>query len=245
MAKTFYWDSTGSAEATLTDGTFSTADWTAGASITNESYLNDQSVGSAATAIVANDGIMFDCGSSVTPSICAIYVASGTGDITCYQDSDSNDDTKTSAGTTTVSSTGWNIISLSGSARYWFVKFEDTFTISEIFFGKSFVFPVGYELGNTSGANYGVDVTESYGGIEAANKRHGAKNTWNWTWQYLNETAKDNLITMREDLDMSFLKFIYYDDTTYNWVRLVGGLEFSEVAYQAYNTSISLIGQLE
>lgn len=250
MAKTFYWDSTGTANATVSAGTTGGTTYTDSASsVTNEAYCNDQSVGAAISGWGDNEAIRLDFGSSVSATMVAFYFTASEGsDIEIYAS-----DSATAMGTldkdaTAVFSVGWNIVDLGGtkSGRYWFFVSDGAIDYcTEIIVGDSFEFPVGYELGNTQGAVYGVDVTESYGGVESSNKRHGAKKTWNWTWNYLDEDAKDDLIAMREDLDFNHLKFIYYDDSDYNWVRLVGGLDFSEQAFQAYSTNISLLGQLE
>lgn len=250
MAKTFYWDSTGTVNATVSAGTTSGTTYTDGASsVTDEAFANDQSIANAITSFDDNDAIRFDFGSSVDATMVAVYFTSAeTADLEIYAA-----DSATAMGTidkdaTDSFSAGWNIIDLGDtvSGRYWFIVADGSVdTLTEVIIGDSFTFPQGYDLGNTKGGIYGVDVTESYGGVEAANKRHGEKKTWSWTWSYLSETNKGYLDTMREDIDFDFLKFIYYDDSDYHWVRLVGGLEFSEVAFQAYNTSVSLRGQLE
>jgi len=246
----FYWDSTGTIDATVSAGTTSSTTYTDGASsVTNEAYANDQSVGAVVTSFDDDDAIRFDFGSSVDATMVAVYFTSAeTDNLDIY-----SGDSATAMGTKITShiatfAVGWNIINLGGteSGRYWFIVADGAIAnLAEIMIGDSFEFPVGYDLGNTQGAIYGVDVTESYGGVESANKRHGAKKTWNWTFSYLSESAKDDLIAMREDIDMNRLKFIFYDDSDYNWVRLVSGLDFSEVAFEAYNTSVSLLGQLE
>jgi hypothetical protein len=50
---------------------------------------------------------------------------------------------------------------------------------------------------------------------------------------------------MRDAISTNFLKFLYYDDSSYHWVRaLSGSFEFTEVAYQAYNMNVKMIEQL-
>jgi len=250
MAKKFYWDSTKTIDATVSAGTTVGTTYTDGAgNVTNEAYANDQSVAALVTSFDDDDAIRFDFTSSVDGDYIMVYFdAQETDNLDIYAGASA-----TAMGTKIVSHTttftaGWNIINLGGteSGRYWFIVADGAIAnLAEIFIGELFTFPVGYDLGNTKGAIYGVDVTESYGGIESANKRHGAKGTWNWSWSFLSETAKDNLVTMREDIDFNRLKFIYDDETTKNWVRLVGGLDMTEVVIQGYNTTVSLRGQLE
>ncbi len=253
MAKKFYWDSTKTIDATVSAGTTVTTTYTdAPGAVTNEAYVNDQSVAALVTSFGNDDAIRFDFTSSVTARYIAVYFdAQETDNLDIYAGEHAtnmiNDQAKLISYTTTFT-VGWNIIDIGASktGRYWFIVADGAIAnLAEIFIGELFTFPVGYDLRNTKGAIYGVDVTESYGGIESANKRHGAKGIWNWSWSFLSETAKDNLVTMREDIDFNRLKFIYDDETTKNWVRLVGGLDMTEVVFQGYNTTVSLRGQLE
>ena len=68
---------------------------------------------------------------------------------------------------------------------------------------------------------------------------------WEISFSNLTETDKTNFESMRDAISTNFLKFLYYDDSSYHWVRaLSGSFEFTEVAYQAYNMNVKMIEQL-
>ena len=55
----------------------------------------------------------------------------------------------------------------------------------------------------------------------------------------------NNLITLRDAVEGSRFKFLYYDESDWNWVRMSDkSLQKKEIAYQTYNTSIELTQQL-
>ena len=50
---------------------------------------------------------------------------------------------------------------------------------------------------------------------------------------------------MREAVDGAHYKFLYYDGSAYNYVRMSGdSLRFKEIAYGVYDTTIKLTEQL-
>ena len=196
MSKIFYYD-LGTVDATLTEGTWATDTWTAGASITDENLLNDNSIGAAASAITAGDGAMFDMGAAISPTIAAIYIASGSDNlINIYASASAANGAKTSIAGATCS-VGWNFIVISGSYRYWFFKVSGTFTISEIFIGGTYTFATRYDLGFSQSKIHGIDVDRSYGNVKGSNKRHDELMTWSWTWGTVSEADKANLITLK------------------------------------------------
>ena len=100
---------------------------------------------------------------------------------------------------------------------------------------------VGYI--NKLGEEFGTDVITSYGGNEYSNKRHNPKTTWSWNWSNISSSMKTSLENVRDSVQ-DHKKFLYYDETSYHYVRMGKPLEFTEVAYQRYSTNIKLREQL-
>ena len=65
----------------------------------------------------------------------------------------------------------------------------------------------------------------------------------NPNFKNISETFKNNLSSM-ENKVQDFKKFVYYDGTNYNYVRLANSISFVEVAHQRYSASIKLREQL-
>ena len=248
MAKQFIYDSVGLTEATVTDGinvaiytTFATSNV-----LTNEFRANDSSITGVVESFALNDTIRFDLGSSKTAGVIALYFA----------DNDSDDmklyahDTSTDMGTEVVNmpsfSTGWNVFTFSDtSARYWFLRCSVGFIgqLTEVIIGTKYEFTHNPDLNSKISDEFGTDIMTSYGGQEYANKRHEPKQNWDWTWSYMLSSMKDDLQTM-SDAVQDYKKFIYYDETSYNYVRMTKPMEFTEVAPDIFSTSMSLREQL-
>ena len=100
-------------------------------------------------------------------------------------------------------------------------------------------------LSGNEGKSFGNDVVTSYGGVEFSNLRHEGKRFYNFNLDHVNETYKTNLETMRDAVRGSHYKLLYYDGSTYHYVRLSNdSLQFKEVAVGVYDTKISLVEQL-
>ena len=261
MAKAFYYPV---ATATITDGTYGTMvnggvsyTFSSGNTVTNEHRISDESIGSAVGSFGSDntDTIRFDLGASYACDAIAIYLsADDVSNLVLYYSSSSgsmgsdSSDPSVPLATTPVMSTnyvaGWNIRTFTEiTDRYWFVKATSTIDISEIIIGKKYDFDVNFDLNNKLGEEFGTDIITSYGGNEYANKRHEPKTTWSWNWSYLSSNQKTSL----EDLNskvQDHKKFIYYDETTYHYVRMVKPLVFTEVAPSVYSTSMTLREQL-
>jgi len=251
MAKAFIYDSVGTPSATTVDGTTNGVTFTPGTAITNEEYLNDQSISSAATDFGDDDAIRLDFGASVDATKLAVYFnAVETDNVELYVGDHAttmDDDQAVIVQHTTQLEIGWTVIDLGGtiSGQYWFIVADGALAgLTEIMIGDQYDFAQNPELGGTEGEIFGIDTTESYGGIEYSNKRHAGKTVWTWNWNLIGSTMKSNLETFRDAVEGTRLKFIYYDETSYHWVRMDSGLAFTEIAYLAWGTSISLREQL-
>lgn len=252
MAKIFYYPSSNLNSATITDGTADdvvATTFTSSNSVTNEERVNDQSIGTAIGSFSTGatpDCIRIDLSSSEALTAVAIYaLTTGTSDVTVYPGSSSTAITTGSGVTLSNLSAGWNIGVLASTSRYWFIVADSGtgIDIAEIMLGDSFTFPFNFELNNTLGEISGADNITAWGGQEYSNKRHENKTTWNWNWKYLSSANKTSLDTINTNVG-DHTKFIYYDETNYNWVKQTKLMKFTEVAPSVYSTNVSLREQL-
>jgi len=241
---TFYYQPS---DPTITDGTESGGTFTSSDSITNEERLMDDSIAISPTNIDGSDMAMFDFGSAKTMDFVALYfTVEETDNVTIYYSDDGSAVTSHAVYITTFS-TGWNIIDLTEeSHRYWAIKFATAGSfdgLAEVIIGNKYDFDVNPDIGSTVGEIFGTEVLTSLGGVEYANKRHEPKTTWNWNWSFITSANKTLLETFQASVQ-DHKKFVYYDDTNYNYVRMTSPMEFNEIAHNVYSTSISLIEQL-
>jgi len=244
MAKTFYYSPS---TPTITDGTIASGTFTSSDSIVNEHRVNDDSIASAPTSINSNDAIRFDFGEAKTMDFMALYFTAGETDNVTVYDSDDGSAVTFNASRAATFNEGWTIISLAEeSHRYWYIHFASAGTfdyLAEVIIGNKYEFDVEPDIGNTLGEEYGTDIMTSYGGQEYANKRHEPKTTWDWNWSFVTASMKTSLESLNSSVQ-DHKKFVYYDETSYNYVRMTKPMAFNEVAYNVFSTSISLKEQL-
>jgi len=242
----FIYDNIGFAESTIAAGTVSGTTFTESASLEGtEHYSKDMNLSNAVTSFFTNDTIRFDMGSSQTADVIAFYFTGAeTDNIYIYAGSSA-----TAIGTDIKQiytfTSGWNIIDLSGTGQYWFIRSMTGYIskMTEIIIGTKYTFDVSFDLNNKIGEEFGTDIMVSLGGNEYANKRHDPKTIWNWNWSFISASMKTSL----DDLNASvqdYKKFVYYDETNYHYVRMLKPLDFTEVANNVYSTNISLREQL-
>jgi len=142
---------------------------------------------------------------------------------------------------------GWNANALtsSGNFQYLFLRSEDgEYTgLSEVILGVPITFDHEPDIGGSTQKKFATDINTSLGGIEYAYKRHDSQSTWTLNFKNISQSFKDKLASM-EAAVTDYKKFVYYDGSAYNYVRLDGPINFTEVAYQRYSTSIKLREQL-
>ena len=248
MAKSFIYDSIGFTESTITDGNTSGGTFSSSDTITNESRATDMSISTAITAFGIVNTIRFDLGSSKSADIIALYFsATETSNLTLYAHASSATDAGTSIEVMTSTFTaGWNVFDFSSTSnRYWFLVSTSGSidNLTEVIIGTKYDFDINFDLNNKLGEEFGTDVITSYGGNEYANKRHNPKTTWSWNWSNISSSMKTSLENVRDSVQ-DHKKFIYWDETSYHYVRMGKPLEFTEVAYQRYSTNIKLREQL-
>jgi len=267
MAKYFIYPNANlySADPVGGDRTGGTNNFAASANVTNETRLTDVSIATAAS-IPQFDAVQFDMGGTITAiNAVAIYVnAVNTNDVHFFNSSSattgafgasSSDDTFiTGTSYDEFTSVGWQVKTglantTAGNAatqRYFYMygNVATQSTITEVIIGNKLDL-TNVKLTGAEGINYGNDLIVSHGGNEFSNQRHGGKKFWNFSLGHCSSTYKASLEAMREAVDGAHYKFLYYDGSAYNYVRMSGdSLRFKEIAYGVYDTTIKLTEQL-
>lgn len=245
----FIYPNTNLLTATITDGTFTIGPpntFASSNSLANEERIVDLSIGSSFSGAVVDDGIRIDLGSSQTCNAIAIYAASAdANNVALYAGTGATTMNNTAEYTFTSLSGGWNVdTSFSSSAQYWFLHFDGAIAFAEVVLGQIYTFDLNFDLDNKIELIPAVDVLESYGGAEYATQRHTGKRKWSWTWKNISASMRTSLEAVRSAVGLNYKKFLYYDGTSYFWVRFTpDSLKFTEVASNRYSTSVGLIEQ--
>tara|TARA_R100000657_G_scaffold14948_1_gene10401 strand:- start:25 stop:777 length:753 start_codon:yes stop_codon:yes gene_type:complete len=249
MAKKFYYDSVNLLDATITAGTLSGTTFSTSASaITNEHFINDQSIGQAVSSFGLNDAIRIDFGSAKAITDVLTHnnsTSDETDNLIIYYNSSASDIGSAFAINET-SPPGWDLVSASSqSARYWYIRSsEGTHAgLTEVILGVPLEFENEPDIGIATQEIFATDLNTSLGGVEYANKRHEPKTTFQLNFSNISETFKNNLVSFEQDVT-NFKKFVYYDDSSYHYVRLDSPIKFTEVAFQRFSASLKLREQL-
>lgn len=145
----------------------------------------------------------------------------------------------------------------SKTKRYWQIQiledagFLDIIQIATIYIGTMIELSHDPELNIVISADYPVKVNQGVGGI-----RSGAIDCTtrrviiNLNWKYLNSTDCDNLVIFRDAIfmnsDLSRYPFWVTSDSGANleYMRTRGRLELTQMAYQAWQTNLTLEEEL-
>lgn len=223
-----------------------------GSKVTNDERLVDGNLGAAANFTEQHATIRVDKGSGSVDKIdCIAYysTAADNGGFRIYTNSASDNSSTTERATFSETTAGWNVntsMTLGNAERYWYMSAheEAVATVTQVIFGTKLNL-TNVDLSGTEGKIHGNKVITSQGGVEYSNKRHDGKKFWNFDLKFINSTYKTNLETMRTALYGSHDKFLYYDDSSYYYVRMSDdSLRFTEVAVGVYDTQIKLTEQL-
>ena len=220
---------------------------------TNESRLTDLSLSTAAGFPANFDAVRFDLSSSgnAIDSIAIHSNGSDTDDVNFYGSDNAGTGVFSSfisgSGFTDEFTAGWTVkaAALSNSTRYVYMRSGGELNIfTEVILGKKLDL-TNVNLSGNEGVEYGNDALESYGGVRFSNQRHGARKFFDFNLSFVNETYKTSLETMRDSVKGSHYNLLYYDGSTYHYVKLSDkSLVFKEVAFGVYNTKIELTEQI-
>ena len=258
MSSYFIYDSINQyrSDNTVTEGQMSdsgTPTFSTGTTVTNHERSSDQNIGTAISGLADLDAIEYAVGSSATANAAAVYfnaddgISSGTI-MNFFIDTDRA--SLPNKGTiSAVSAAGWAVTDLTEtSANKFFVEFTGSITdnvITEILIGKKLSFEVEPDVNVQTKRDYGTSVQKSLGGIEYALNTHDAQEVSTISFQNISSTFKTNLLSMQDDLKGQSKKFLWYDGSSFHWVRLISPMTFNEIADGRFSTQIVMRQQIQ
>ena len=257
MSSFFVYDSINQyrSDSLITAGTYSGNVFTESTGvITNFERAKDQNIGTVMTGMADGEAVMITV-ADVNPYADAVAVHfAGADGVTA------NDDELTlhtgrvfsdmSSQVVTFGSTdnNWKVGTFTNQAdRIRFsLEFNESITnVSEIMFGTKLSFEVEPDVNVQSSINYENEVQRSLGGVEYAINVNPGQEVITISFQNISSTFKSDLITMQDFLKGEATKFLYYDGTTYHWVRLQKSMVFQEIADGRFSTQIVLRQQIQ
>ena len=257
MASYFIYDSINMyrSDNTVSEGTFSGTTFTASDSLTNHERVADQNIGTAMSGVTANDAICYQVGSAVSADALAMRFSGDCG--IGVQDNSENTirfgtaldglsgAVNFGSGSTVAS---WRIKTFTEvtSKTKFCVEFNDAQNnISEILIGKKLAFEVEPDVNVQSSIDYENSIQRSLGGVEYAINVNEGQEVHTISFQNISSTFKSNLITMQDALKGEAKKFVWYDGSSFHWVRLDKPMTFTEIADGRFSTQIVLRQQIQ
>lgn len=223
--------------------------------VADHERVSDQNIGTVITNVAANDAIAYQVGSAVTADTVAVYFTGDDGvtadgnEMTVYAGTAINALTRPSSGHSFGSNNGgWavgNFAEQSNKTKF-VLEFNEALTnVSEVLFGKKLSFEVEPDINVRTAKDYGTEIQKSMGGVEYAINVHDGQQVHTISFQNISSTFKDSLITMQDALKGQGKKFLYYDSSSYHWVRLDKTMQFTEVADGRFSTQIIMRQQIQ
>ena len=254
MGSYFVYDSINQyrSDNTISEGTFSGTTFTATSAVTNHERACDQNIGTVISAIQADDAICYQVGSAVSADAVAVYFTGDDG-VTANGDeltirTGTALDGLSDADSFGSTHSGWvvNTFTEVSSKTKFCIEFNEAVTnISEILIGKKLAFEVEPDVNIQTKRDYGTSVQKSLGGVEYALNTHDAQEVFTISFQNISSTFKTNLLTMQDAIKGQGKKILYYDGSSFHWVRLDAPLTFTEIADSRFSTSITMRQQIQ
>jgi len=254
MASYFIYDSINQyrSDNTVSEGTFTGTTFTATSAVTDHERASDQNIGTIISAIAANDAICYQVGSEVTANAVAVYFTGDDG-VTAGGD-EMTIRTGTAldglGGADSFASTdsGWivNDFTEVTSKTKFCVEFNEALTnISEILIGSKLSFEVEPDVNIQSSIDYNNEINTSLGGVSYVLNVNPGQEVTTIGFQNISSTFKTNLTTMQDALKGEAKKFVWYDGTSFHWVRLDKPMTFTEIADGRFSTQLVLRQQIQ
>jgi hypothetical protein len=264
MAKSFIYDSVGLIDltsASLQEGKiYGTVFSTTTGKVDNEVRTIDQSIvnsslidGTFNGETAYSGSIRIDLGSSLAVNCVAVYLpADIVPDVKIHTGDSATTGFAQFGSTSSSPSAGWTVFTdTEVTHRYIIINIYDSVTFSdiavnEIILGNKYDFDITPNTGIVEGRLSGSDINKSYGAVEYSYKRHELIKTWDWQWDVPTTAIKTSLEAIETAVDLNYKKLIYYDGTTYYWVRIQpNSFKFTWQAYNFWTTPMSLVQQLQ
>ncbi len=254
MASYFIYDSINQyrSDNTVSEGTFTGTTFTATSAVTDHERASDQNIGTIISAIAANDAICYQVGSEVTANAVAVYFTGDDG-VTAGGD-EMTIRTGTAldglGGADSFASThsGWivNDFTEVTSKTKFCVEFNEALTnISEILIGSKLSFEVEPDVNIQSSIDYNNEINTSLGGVSYVLNVNPGQEVTTIGFQNISSTFKTNLTTMQDALKGEAKKFVWYDGSSFHWVRLDKPMTFTEIADGRFSTQLVLRQQIQ
>ena len=254
MASYFIYDSINQyrSDNTVSEGTFSGTTFNPESAVTDHERASDQNIGTIISAVAANDAICYQVGSAVTANAVAVHFAGIDGvtangdEMTIY----SGTALDGLGGGDNFASThsGWivNDFTEVTSKTKFCVEFNEALTnISEILIGSKLSFEVEPDVNVQSSINYNNITNSSMGGVEYVVNVNPGQEVTTIGFQNISSTFKTNLTTMQDALKGEAKKFVWYDGSSFHWVRLDKPMTFTEIADGRFSTQLVLRQQIQ
>lgn len=257
MSSFFVYDSINQyrSDALITAGTYSGNVFTESTGvITNFERAKDQNIGTVMTGMADGEAVMITV-ADVNPYADAVAVHfAGADGVTA------NDDELTLHTGRTFSAMSSQVVTFGSTDDNWKVgtftnvanrirfslEFNETITnVSEIMFGTKLSFEVEPDVNVQSSINYENEVQRSLGGVEYAINVNPGQEVFTISFQNISSTFKSDLITMQDAIKGEAKKFVWYDGSNFNWVRLDKPMTFTEIADGRFSTQIVLRQQIQ
>jgi len=235
----------------VSEGTSDGTTFTAESAITDHERSSDQNIGTIISAVVNNDGIQYAVGSTATANAAAVYftgddnISSGTS---ANFHISGNTTIGASKGTiTAVSAAGWATTDLTETAgtKFYIIFAGAVTNVSEVLIGSKLSFEVEPDVNIQSSIDYENSIQRSLGGVEYALNVNPGQEVTTIGFQNISSTFKTNLTTMQDALKGEAKKFVWYDGTSFHWVRLDKPMTFTEIADGRFSTQLVLRQQIQ
>jgi hypothetical protein len=214
----------------------------------NHERAADQNIG---TTLSGTGAIQYDLGASATANAAAIRfngASGGSNPIMKIKAGESGSITNiNTTAINSVASASWVVVDCTETTadKFYGNIGGSVSNISEILIGKKLTFEIEPDVNVQSSINYNNEVQRSLGGVEYAINVNPGQEVFTISFQNISSTFKSDLITMQDALKGEAKKFVWYDGSSFNWVRLDKPMTFTEIADGRFSLQITMRQQIQ